>query len=706
MNMLSVPSTLKFSPDSIIGIQFLILSLLRKVFAQNFISETGISPPLEGAGGRKNAKIRDKNLEFPPPAPLQRGKWFSSPNEILSKQEIIQIIRLFRLDSIFKRPFQKPISTILILIFSYIGLIAQSGCPDCIISLPDSLQEDTFYLQEFPEGQYLNAYDENITYRLPTNTSQVLYLVPSLPSGIGINELSVKAINNLPAGLSWEPNQKNYNLPDERDGCIRVCGTPLEYGMFTLEITVTAQVSILNQDATFTRNIYIAPPTTSNNGFTMTNNIGCGSTAVSFVNNNPSNSSTGYSYTWNFGLSSSTNDENPIVQNYTEPGIYPIHYQAIIDTVGYILTEIKIVEAGCDDFLGKPDLKLRIYDSNDSIIFQNESIDNMEPPVSFPLNLPIFSGNYKFEVIDDDSGLGGGDDNCGTINFNRLTNGNLEDGDLKVSINIFHPVDTIKVVDSVIVNTIPSPPIVSYDGLFIFCQGDSLVLSASGLADNQQWYRDSTPIAAATATTLKIAEGGGYYIASISEAGCINTSPIAFLNPIPLPEAPVIKQEGNLLSIFNPAILPDPYGLRWFQEGNYLDHTNFALCISETAKYGVELMDNTSGCSNYFESVYSFDENGICSTAATDLSTTIDNIKIYPNPVQANLRVDLQLNQSLPNGRISLVNLLGQTLAIQQVGSTNQEQHIEFYMADYLPGFYFLRLEGTGKVSSWKVLKQ
>ena len=151
--------------------------------------------------------------------------------------------------------------------------MAQTGCPDCTITLPDSLIEDTFFLQEFPAGTFRMPYDENISYRLPVNTSQILFLIPSLPANINIGELSIKSIANLPAGLSWEPNQTSYDLPEERDGCIRLCGTPLQYGLFELEVTVTAQVAILNQDATFTRTIFIAPPSTNNSGFSMTNNI-------------------------------------------------------------------------------------------------------------------------------------------------------------------------------------------------------------------------------------------------------------------------------------------------------------------------------------------------------------------------------------------------------------------------------------------------
>ena len=350
--------------------------------------------------------------------------------------------------------------------------------------------------------------------------------------------------------MSWEPNQKNYDLPEERDGCIRLCGTPLQFGEFKLEITVTAQVSILNQDATFTRNIFIAPPSTTNSGFAMTNNVGCGQTTVSFENNNPSNGQDGYSYKWDFGLGGTTSDENPQPQNYTTPGVYPVNYQAIIDTFGFVLTEVKVLETDCSDFLGKPDLKLKITDANGAVVFENEAIQNLDPPVTFPLSLDILSGNYQLEVLDGDSGLNGGDDLCGTINFNQLSNGELSDGDLKVSLNIFHPIDTINVVDSVVVYEIPSTPIVSFDGSFLFCEGDSLELNASALSNTQQWYRDSTPINAATTATLKITEDGGYYIASISEEGCINTSPVAFLSPIPIPDAPVFKTRRQFIKHF------------------------------------------------------------------------------------------------------------------------------------------------------------
>ena len=160
------------------------------------------------------------------------------------------------------------------------------------------------------------------------------------------------------------------------------------------------------------------------------------------------------------------------------------------------------------------------------------------------------------------------------------------------------------------------------------------------------------------------------------------------------------------MSIFNPAILPDPYSLRWFQEGNLLDHRVFSLCISETGKYGIELTNSTSGCSSFFESVYTYDENGVCTTPTADLTEAINTINIYPNPIHTRVSIDLQLRESLKGGTIRLVNVLGQQLAVQPLTDGIQEQYIEFDMTAYEAGLYIIQLQSENKVSSWKVLKQ
>ena len=67
-----------------------------------FRSGTDVSPPLEGVGGRKDAIVKLNNLKNPPPAPLQRGKWFSLPNKLLNKSGIQRNFRFFGVGANFK----------------------------------------------------------------------------------------------------------------------------------------------------------------------------------------------------------------------------------------------------------------------------------------------------------------------------------------------------------------------------------------------------------------------------------------------------------------------------------------------------------------------------------------------------------------------------------------------------------------------------
>ena len=125
-------------------------------------------------------------------------------------------------------------------VFLPLSLSAQNTCPACEVAVPDSLQVDTFFLQDLPDGSFQMPYNANISFRLPVNTTEVLFLDPTLPQDIGINSIQITSINNLPAGLVWEPNQSDYDLPEERNGCVRICGTPLQFGLFEVDITAVS----------------------------------------------------------------------------------------------------------------------------------------------------------------------------------------------------------------------------------------------------------------------------------------------------------------------------------------------------------------------------------------------------------------------------------------------------------------------------------
>lgn len=624
-----------------------------------------------------------------------------------------------------RRSFLKPISKFRLGLRGLLGLVnlslkgllgmiflffmngeitGQALCTECEAQIPDSLQVDTFYLQEFPDGSFRLPYEANISFRLPTNTTEVLFLDPSLPPNLNINKISITSIANLPAGLVWESNQEEYDLPDERNGCVRICGTPLQFGLFEVDITVTAQVTVISRSATFSRQLFIAPPSSENTGFTLTNNIGCGSTTVAFTNNNPSNGQAGYRYQWDFGNGATSQMEAPSEQRYTEPGVYPVNYQVIIDTLGSILTAIEIVEASCDDFLGRPDFFIRIYDPLDTLIFENSAISNTDAPITIPLNLTIDTGDYRLEVWDDDNGLGFRDDTCGVVLFNASSLDTLQDEDLKVLLSIINTADTVNVQDSVVVFELPAAPIISLTETF-FCEGDSLILSTT-YPENTQWFKDGLPIANARESFIVATEMGEYHVNYTSPEGCVVFSESVFLEIISSPPAPIFSNTDNVLRLFDATLLPNNSVLQWSQEGNLLGIEEQEICITESGKYGLEVFDTDSGCSTLFETSIVADANIDCTTAVTNLDAYISTANLYPNPTNGLLYLELDLYQTIEKPSLQVVNALGQLVYKQNFTSLSNTQQLEINLAAQANGLYWIVLTSREGVHSWKAWKK
>jgi len=592
----------------------------------------------------------------------------------------------------------------MIFLFFMSGTItAQSLCSTCDVQVPDSLQVDTFYLQEFPDGSFRLPYEANISFRLPANTTEVLYLDPSLPPNLNINKLNITSIANLPAGLVWESNQEDYDLPDERNGCVRICGTPLQFGLFEVDITVTAQVTVISRSATFSRQLFIAPPSSENTGFSMTNNIGCGNTTVAFTNNNPSEGQAGYRYQWDFGNGSASQAETPSEQTYTSPGIYPVNYQVLIDTLGAILTSVEIVEASCDDFLGKPDFYIRIYDPLDTLIFENDPTSNTDVPITIPMNMTIDTGEYRLEIWDDDRGLGFNDDTCGVVLFNASSRDTLRDDNLTVVLSILHAPDTVRVQDSVVVFERPAAPVISLAETF-FCEGDTLTLSSS-YSENTQWFKDGLPIADARASFILATEMGEYHVNYTSPEGCVVFSESVFLESILTPPAPIFTNTDNILRLFDANLLPNNAILQWYQEGNLLGIEEREICITENGKYGLEVFDEDTGCTSFYETSIVADANIDCTTAITDLAAYLSSAKLYPNPTTDLLYVELDLYQTLENPSLQVVNALGQLVHQQHFTSLSNTQQLEINLTNQAKGLYWVVLTSRDGVCSWKVLK-
>jgi len=537
-------------------------------------------------------------------------------------------------------------------------LWAQTGCPGCQLALPDSLPADTIYLGTAPDARVGAYYEEDLSFRLPMTTTPVNAQDPSTPAGLPIDEIEILGLSGLPPGLQWEANALRFMTQDETDGCVRLCGTPLVAGLYEVQVVLSARIAIFTQQTAFSFPLLVEPALTRTDGFTIVNSSGCGSVTAEFINNIPSNGNPGFSYTWFFGNGNSTTAEVPAPQVFAQPGTYSVAYQAIIDTVGYILTGVDVLSSSCTDLLSAPDMKFVLLRPSGEHIFTAPIIRNTDAPVAWSnLLVELDTGAYRLEIVDDDGGLDGADDLCGAINFTRDELGGIyTDGDLEVELQIIHPVDTVRYTELIEVFAFPAVPQVTIEEEMPYCEGSSLTLMVADYSERLEWYQDSMLLVGVNGNSLEVQEAATYWVTYISEEGCSATSEPLTVTFTPLPAAFSLQQNGNLLRIEDDTNLPQELAWTWFYEGQVIaEATELVLCAEAAGEYSLEITDLSTGCSIAASITASYDPNISCSTPTDERSDT-KGWQLYPNPVQNYLWVRGPLTSS---ARLRLFDSLG-----------------------------------------------
>lgn len=587
-------------------------------------------------------------------------------------------------------------------------LKAQSGCPGCVVNIPAEISSDTFLLTSAPSGQVGIAYDEDISFRLPLTTDAVIELDSTAPPGFNISQITVQSISNLPPGLSWELSQSEFDLPEEQDGCLKICGTPLQPGLYEVNVLVSAQVVIFSQSTNFTFPILIEPSVVETEGFSMVNNSGCGEVTVSFINNIPSDGADGFSYSWDFGNGTTSINENPFDQTYSEPGAYEVTYEAVIDTAGFTLSQIEIQELDCGDtFGGAPDLYIQVFDPNDTLLFESPVIENATLPVSYTPNLDIGEGDYKIRVLDDDRGLSGGDDVCGTITFNQQSGREQEDEALKIRIALVHPVTTVSSSDSIFVFAQPDPPTILELPSSPLCEGDEFTLMSS-YSESVQWFRDSVPIFAGDTSILAVSESGTYWVSFTSPDGCISTSESLELSFGIPPRGVAYTVENNLLSLADPSLLPENASIEWFINDILITDANNLLnyCIDSSGVYSMVVTDLDSGCSSLFSRSLTFDPTfpGCVSSTEDPLAGVASGLILYPNPTYGPLNLQFELVES-SDLETEILDIHGRVLLRNRFSLFTGTNQINLDISHLPSSLYILNFRIDNKVKQLKFVR-
>jgi hypothetical protein len=274
----------------------------------------------------------------------------------------------------------------------------------------------------------------------------------NIPAGINLTAFSVQGISGLPLGMSFTldrplPARYDEAAPDTRDGCITICGTPRQSGIFVVNISVLVETGILApQPATIPLEFLVLPDTSA--GFTMTNSSGCAPLTVSFNNSIEADTSLGQTatYFWDFGNGQTSNSQNPADVVYSDTGTYEVTYQAVItETVEQVfISSVRVNGSGCSDLLNGVDLFITITGSQSGTDTVTTYTTDAGTPVTwnFGNNILMVPGTrYEIWVQDDDAifqGLPGPED-CGRVNFSADTTANsftLTNGQLSVLVTL------------------------------------------------------------------------------------------------------------------------------------------------------------------------------------------------------------------------------------------------------------------------------
>lgn len=566
---------------------------------------------------------------------------------------------------------------------------------------------DALYLDGAPDGVQQMPYEADLGFRLPMTTTPVAEVGINVPPGLNITNIDILQVQGLPPGLFWEASQTSFSVQEETDGCVRFCGTPLQADSFVVEVIVEASLGVLfSQEASLFIPMYIAPATVTNEGFSLVNNLGCGEVTTSFVNNVPSNGNPGFSYLWDFGDGSFSNAEDPTPMTYTQPGIYPVTYQAVIDTTGFFLTNVTVLETSCDDaFGGLPDLKINVFAPNGDPIYTSPIVENADVPTSFTTFIALEEGNYSVQVIDDDNGLGGADDDCGTIAFSRQLDGTFVAGDLTLSLTIFHPVDTITTVDTVRVFEQPDAPQFAALSNPLICPEDSVTLSVLNFIDGLAWLQDSNALDLPdTRVMYTTSQPGLYTVVYTSPDGCQSMANAPVFDLIDPPITVTLENFGNVVQVFNNEI-PLQLTYSWELDGFPIDETELRFCATESGRYTLVLTDVQTGCTSRSTIDVTVDPEIACDVTAVIEQENVAGWQVFPNPSTGPLNLSADL---LEGGlvQLRLVDIAGRAVWASRYETTPGFWQNNLELPNLAPGSYFLQITTTTEAVVLPILRQ
>jgi len=186
---------------------------------------------------------------------------------------------------------------------------------------------------------------------------------------------------------------------------------------------------------------------------------------------------------------------------------------------------------------------------------------------------------------------------------------------------------------TITVTSTPQTPVINPGGATTLCQGQQLLITASGTTGHQ-WYKNGSLLNGETGVTYS-ASTSGIYTVKITNNTCVSPTSSGItitFNPVPAP--PTITPAGNLLTSSS------TINNQWFLNGTAITAATGQTYIAQTSgAYTVQVTQN--GC-HATSAPYNYTITGIVDPAFWN-----DEVKVYPNPVVEILTIKNESNRKL-----------------------------------------------------------
>ena len=593
------------------------------------------------------------------------------------------------------------------------GAVVDSVCYASLISSGGGICKDSL-----PQGMAGHPYSQDVSFVMPPSVDITTPIVAT----VTLLNIHINGIGGLPLGLDFAcniPSCVYHPSSGDELGALRVCGTPLIPGLYTLTVFILADVNVsgvgdrYGEAQTYTTTVRILPDTSggvASFNYTPGGVNFCDTTDLTF-HATISSATNPVKYAWTFGNGNTSTLKDPTIQTYLPSGTA---YRASLKTTlyAYRLIRVKVNSTDGGRWSGDAGELYAGWPYSPDFVFQNTTtsystseISNNNAPEWTGLRdtIPPGTDTIGFTLTDIDGSLFGLDPNDVVITDKlpvRLGNVNYISGSNSIQVQfdtvpyqIFY--DTV----SLNINDLPAPGITSISDDSI-CTGDTALITVNyGMGYSFQWKKDGVDIALANDSFLRATATGVYSVAIQNAAtGCSTSSDASALT--------MFSNVSNVsIAVVAPGQIantnyPGPgYTVEWYKDGVLIPGEN-----------GVVL--NYVGDGAYTCHIFNpglprcgATSSAIVVSGINDVTQSTSVLSIYPNPSEGNFMVKFDVTQK-DNYEMSIVDVVGHVVYTENLNNFKGAYAKQIDLSSLEKGLYFLHVVSKRSSSSGKIIIQ